>query len=100
MIELFFKSYVELINSMDFVLIDFILKSHGQNQEDLELLVEMLSVLAILMRNNVKFEASIKNNKSFIGFVRGITGENNQRMSDELVEVLAHFPLEDLLLLK
>lgn len=97
MVELFFKSYLELIESIDFNIVSLIMNVYREHPNEKEILIEMLSVLAILLRNNRKFEHGVVNNKEFIIFVNMLASEQNSQISDDLVEVLAHFPLEDIL---
>lgn len=67
--------------------------------EETQLLTEMLSVLAILTRNNRRFEQSLISNGEFKSFINIIASEQNAQISDELLEVMAHLPLEELLTL-
>jgi len=67
--------------------------------EETQLLTEMLSVLAILTRNNRRFEQSLISNGEFKSFMNIIASEQNSQISDELLEVMAHLPLEELLTL-
>lgn len=97
MIELFFKGYLELIESMDFNLVALIMNIYRENPKEKDILIEMLSVLAILLRNNRKFENGVVNTQEFVIFINMLASEQNSQISDDLVEVLAHFPLEDIL---
>ena len=97
MIELFFKCYLELIESIDFNIVTLIIKISQEHPNEKTVLIEMLSVLAILLRNNRRFESGVIKNKEFIIFVNTLASEQNSQISDDLVEVLAHFPLEDIL---
>jgi len=98
MIELFFKCYLELIEALDFNIVSIILKIYQETPDNDTILIEMLSVLAILVRNNRKFEHGVCNNQEFVSFLNLLVDESNKQLSDEMVEVLAHFPLEDLII--
>lgn len=97
MIELFFRFYLELTSEIqDFNLLHIILKLHTENPQNEPLLLEMLSVLAVLLRNNKRFEQGLIANPDFIRFILSLTDEHQNQLSDEMVEVLAHYPLEDI----
>lgn len=99
MVELFFRNYLELAENLDLNIVVLVIQIFREFPEETQLLVEMLSVLAILTRNNRRFEQSLVSNKEFKAFVNMIASEQSGQISDELLDVMAHLPLEDLLAL-
>ena len=99
MVELFFRNYLELAENMDFNIVALVIQIFREFPDESNLLIEMLSVLAVLARNNRRFEQSLVANQGFKSFINAITSEQSTQISDELLDVMAHLPLEDLLAL-
>ena len=78
MVELFFRYYLDLCSQIDFNIVYIILSVHNSNPKNSQLLIEMLSVLAVLTRNNRRFEQGLIQNKDFSLFINHLTDEKNE----------------------
>ena len=51
-----------------------------------------------MIKNNRKFEQESVTHKEFVGFIRELSDENGAELSDELLDVIAELPLEEILI--
>lgn len=99
--EMFFNACLELLNSMELNLPSLAAKigqdlKNNQKEASNGAVVEILSVLGLGCRNNRKFEVALTQEKDFCQYVKELAEEKD--LSEDMVDVLAGLPLEDILL--
>ena len=97
-IELFFESLNELEKAVDYDLLNILLRAFKERDADTDLKIEGIGLVSILIKNNRKFENESVNHKEFVTFVRKLADDNETQLSDELMDILAELPLEEILI--
>jgi hypothetical protein len=97
MVEQFWEGYTEMVEQTDFNLVAVVIQVRNEHPKDQVLLVEMLTVLSVVARNNRKFEAALVNDQEFVVFVRRLAGEDLGELTEEFIDILANMPIEDFL---
>ena len=98
-VELFFESLNELEKAVEYDFLNILLRSFKERENDEQQKIQGIGLVAILIKNNRKFENESVNHKEFVNFVKKMADDSNgMKLSDELIDVVAELPLEEILI--